>query len=176
MTDTSTTTKRVYNCPRGHWEEAYGAEDTSFDRTCSAQDDDYGPGLCGQPMCPEVKVGDFFVSSWGYDQTNVDFYEVVGITASGKSIRVQPCRSEIVQGDDERGHSDRVAPIAGSQTGHQWRDHLTGELSPFVADPVLTKRLRPSSYCGWAFHVASYADAYLWDGKPEYQTASGWGH
>ena len=28
-----------------------------------------------------MKQGDVFVSSWGYEQTNVDFYEVVRTTA-----------------------------------------------------------------------------------------------
>ena len=29
-----------------------------------------------------MKQGDIFVSSWGYDQTNVDFYEVVKVAAT----------------------------------------------------------------------------------------------
>ena len=28
-----------------------------------------------------MKQGDIFVSSWGYDQTNVDFHEVVKVAA-----------------------------------------------------------------------------------------------
>lgn len=34
----------------------------------------------------DVKVGDIFKSSWGYDQTNIDFYEVIAVT--GKSATV----------------------------------------------------------------------------------------
>lgn len=34
----------------------------------------------------DVKVGDVFKSSWGYDQTNIDFYEVIAV--SGKSVTV----------------------------------------------------------------------------------------
>ena len=30
-----------------------------------------------------VKIGDIFYDSWGYDQTNIDFYQVVGLR--GKS-------------------------------------------------------------------------------------------
>lgn len=33
------------------------------------------------------KVGDIFSSSWGYDQTNVDFYQVVKVL--NKSVEVQ---------------------------------------------------------------------------------------
>jgi hypothetical protein len=32
----------------------------------------------------DVKVGDIFLSSWGYDQTNIDYYEVIAV--SGKSV------------------------------------------------------------------------------------------
>jgi hypothetical protein len=34
-----------------------------------------------------VKPGDVYVSTWGYDQTNVDFYEVVRVTASKAELR-----------------------------------------------------------------------------------------
>ncbi|QCR87204.1 hypothetical protein FEF33_14485 (plasmid) [Moraxella osloensis] len=32
-----------------------------------------------QQLIPSVKAGDVFVSSWGYEQTNIDYYQVVGI-------------------------------------------------------------------------------------------------
>ena len=35
-----------------------------------------------------VEVGSFFECSWGYDQTNVDFYKVVEISPSGKTVKV----------------------------------------------------------------------------------------
>jgi hypothetical protein len=34
-----------------------------------------------------AKVGDILVSLWGYDQTNVDFYEVTAVTRSTVVIR-----------------------------------------------------------------------------------------
>lgn len=45
----------------------------------------------------DVKVGDIFKSSWGYDQTNIDFYEVIAVT--GKSVTV----SEICQQSEGNG-------------------------------------------------------------------------
>jgi len=36
-----------------------------------------------------VKVGDVFYESWGYDQTNIDFLEVVEVSPSGKSVVCQ---------------------------------------------------------------------------------------
>lgn len=33
-----------------------------------------------------VKVGDIFKSSWGYDQTNIDFYQVIAVTGKTATI------------------------------------------------------------------------------------------
>ena len=35
-----------------------------------------------QKSGPKVKVGDIFYTSWGYEQTNVDFYQVVGVPST----------------------------------------------------------------------------------------------
>ena len=43
-----------------------------------------------------VKVGDVFVSSWGYEQTNIDYYQVVGI--KGKStLTLREISAEVVE-------------------------------------------------------------------------------
>ena len=43
-----------------------------------------------------VKVGDIFSASWGYDQTNVDFFQVVEIV--GKcSVRIRQVHPEIIK-------------------------------------------------------------------------------
>lgn len=36
-----------------------------------------------------VKVGDIFYNSWGYDQTNIDWYQVTKVTPSGKSVKIK---------------------------------------------------------------------------------------
>ena len=35
----------------------------------------------------KLKVGDVLVYSWGYDQTNIDFFKVVGLTKTMVKIR-----------------------------------------------------------------------------------------
>lgn len=50
------------------------------------------PNLLGCPtcktgICDEVKVNDIFYASWGYEQTNIDFVKVIGISASGKTVK-----------------------------------------------------------------------------------------
>ena len=106
-----------------------------------------------------VKVGDIFASSWGYDETHVDFYEVVGITPSGKSVRVVPIGKEIVEGEGTA--YTRVKAIPGS----------------FDSDAVpVTKRVRFSSYGGEVIKINSYTSA--WRTSPEathYETGYGFG-
>jgi len=105
-----------------------------------------------------VQVGDLFYDSWGYDQTQVDFYEVVGFTPSGKSLRVQPVAQEIVSG--EGTPTTRVAAVKGSNYGE-----------------VVTKRLVTFESFGetrHAFRVNSYSSAYKGDWDSDYH-ATGWG-
>lgn len=102
-----------------------------------------------------VGVGSFFYTSWGYDQTNVDFYEVVGLTP--KSVKVRRVSKDIVGGDDgPAGNS--VVPNPG--------DYVGGEFTALLLD---------SGYRDAAIKAEGQY-AWLWDGVPKYMTASGWGH
>ncbi len=100
-----------------------------------------------------LTVGQIFYSSWGYDQTNVDFYEIVDVP-SKCYLTVRKLLSAQV-GDS--GPSESVVPACGP-------DRFTGE-------PM---RVR----CGAAhsIKVSSCAKAYLWDGRPKHQTGWGYGH
>lgn len=35
----------------------------------------------------DIKIGDIFYNSWGYDQTNIDFYQVISTTAKTITLR-----------------------------------------------------------------------------------------
>jgi hypothetical protein len=98
----------------------------------------------------DLKIGDILYSSWGYDQTNIDFYEVIGVTE--KSVVVRGVDQKIKKA--ERG-ADYVVAMPGRFTG-----------------PKMTKRVSQ----GDSIKISSYAIASKWDGKPKYQTAMGWGH
>lgn len=109
------------------------------------------------PVDLGVKVGDIFVSSWGYDQTNIDFYEVVGLT--GASVKVRKVAKEFISRGGPAGN--KVMPRRGQYIGE-----------------VMTKRIRGGD-AGWStpsFDVSSYATAFLWDGQPETETDSLYGH
>lgn len=114
-----------------------------------------------------VKIGDFFSASWGYDETNVDFYKVLGFTPSGKSVKVQRWSRHAV--DD--GH---VMPGEGPHTDSFWIEGPNGRVRESAPAAVQTRRLMVS---GDTRHItADEHYASLWDGKPEYQTPLGFGH
>lgn len=125
-----------------------------------------------------VKVGDFFYASWGYDQTNIDFYKVVGFTPSGKSVRIQKWSSAVVQ---DNGPQVYVVP-GDSPATTVWAESADGvstRLAEAVPVGVETKLVQYSSFSGVPVPYlawASYASLSLWDGKPKYETGAGWGH
>ena len=47
-----------------------------------------------------VEVGDVFYMNWGYDQTNVDFYQVIELVGE-QSVRIAHVRPEIVKSENE---------------------------------------------------------------------------
>lgn len=128
-------------------------------RTCGIHGDNTSSGRCAScdAAVAAVKVGDFFRCSWGYDQTNIDFYEVLSRTRW--TVKVRQVDTAVVS---DHGSAVKVAPVPGSV--HRWN----GE--------VMTKRLQLTYNGQVKFKVASYANAYLWDLVPAYETAPGWGH
>lgn len=98
-----------------------------------------------------LKKGDILASSWGYDQTNVDFYEVTEVV--GKSVIIREIASK-----DASPHGDRVVAVPGH----------------FIGSPM---RKMPQGSGGSLYvKITSFANAYLWDGKPKYKTPFGSGH
>ena len=47
-----------------------------------------------------VKVGDIFHTSWGYDQTNTEYFKVVSISKTGKTCEVVQIGYETVKGSE----------------------------------------------------------------------------
>jgi hypothetical protein len=108
--------------------------------------------------------GDFLYTSWGYDQTNVTFYRVVGLTPSGKSLRLQQCATT----RQPFGSQERVLPLPQVARWTHY-DRETGEPTTTTA-PVHTVR--------WQGDHAKVEGHYAWlsDGAAQYATAPGWGH
>lgn len=89
-----------------------------------------------------LTVGTILCSTWGYDQTNVDFYEVV--TATPRTVQLRKIAKHRV----EAGHmSYSVQPLAGQFTGEPFRRKVHDYSG------------RPS------VEINGYANAYGWTGK-----------
>lgn len=94
--------------------------------------------------------GDVLCTSWGYDQTNVDFYEVVEVVGP-QMIAVRQVAAEVVKED---GHSEQVVPVPGQYIGRELR--------------VRVQRGDKAKIEG---HYAS-----PWNGKPVFRTGPYAGH
>lgn len=105
--------------------------------------------------CPWT-VGQILECSWGYDQTNIDYYEVISVR--GKLVDIQAITTEII---DARGpYGDTVIPTRRRR----------GEIH---------KSKRPQTYDNgktWYLRMTSYSFAYPWDGKMGHQTDPSFGH
>lgn len=76
-------------------------------------------------------LNDFVVCSWGYEQTNVDFYQVVGITA--KSLKLREVEKYITwtrcetTGQEDRTAGGRATPIQGTFKGEAFTRRYDAE-------------------------------------------------
>jgi len=90
-----------------------------------------------QPVA--VAVGDVFKASWGYDQTNIDYYQVVRVVGP-KTVEI--CRIKSLTWETA---------------------HMQGESVPSVGNFIgrpMVKRVKPTGDGGAAVMIASYCDAY----------------
>jgi hypothetical protein len=96
-------------------------------------------------------VGDILYSSWGYNMTHVDFYKVIKVSPSGKTISLQELHSEIVEGN--AGYRGYVMPSNKENRSEK---------------PILNKRVSPTGLLGYSIKVDGHVNAYKWDGKKKY--------
>lgn len=92
------------------------------------------------------KVGDIIVNSWGWEQTNIDFYEVTGLR--GKQIVIRP----IKQSSEETGF------MSG---------HCTPRPGEFTGDEIRKLPKAPWDGKGPGSISFDYGRGGIWDGKPE---------
>ena len=102
-----------------------------------------------------IKEGDIFVDSWGYDQTNVDYYVVTKKLKA--SIKIKQVGKNVEYG--EYG-SNKVTPNKDSH--YVGRDGIGEEMTKIPQDGYIK--------------INGYRHAVLWDGVPNHETAAGWGH
>lgn len=98
---------------------------------------------------PDVKIGDIYVASWGYEQTNVDFYQVIEVT--GKcTVKIRPISQETVK---------------DSTMSHGMADDVVAVKDSFIKDEVMTKRVGK-----YGITIDSVRSASKWDGSPCYRS------
>lgn len=98
----------------------------------------------------DFKVGDILVSSWGYDQTNVQWYQVVGVTP--KSVKIREIKGRIVHAIGSM--SGEAVPIPDAFTNNLWfGEQKTARINQFGKVNITSD---------------GYITAHKWDGNPEY--------
>lgn len=108
-------------------------------------------------VMPKVQVGDVFVNSWGYDQTNIDFYVVTSVSKSGKTVEVAPSGKTVVSDSGEHTQVSATGEAVGEST---------------------TKRPRATLFNGvaqWNL-PATHGFCPMWSGEPKHETGAGYGH
>ena len=98
-------------------------------------------------MTDKIKQGSILISLYGYEQTNVDFYQVIKLT-------------------------DRIAEIKQISCNRKKCDDFSVEVTPQINCFTDKKAIRRKIYKGNTEYVKISADIYahLWNGKPEIAT------
>ena len=92
-----------------------------------------------------LKTGDILYSSWGYDQTNVDFYEVTKVIGK-RMVEITPIASKDSGTLDGRDCGEVVA-VPGK----------------YIGAPM-----HKIAHNGTSISIKSFITAWPWDGKPTY--------
>jgi len=96
-------------------------------------------------MSHPITVGTIFEDQWGYDQTNVDFYQVVAVTPA--TVMVRPI-------------ADRRTGTARSMCGHALPrpNQFTGP----------ARRKRPYTWRDHWYIRSEHGSCRVWDGQASY--------
>lgn len=99
----------------------------------------------------EIIKGVILIDSWGYDQTNIDFYQIIEITKSGKSVKIQRIKCKDITPENS---------LINSMSGY--KIPLNNEF--IENEPILTKKIIKSK-CDDNYYINNCD---IWGGKPEY--------
>lgn len=106
----------------------------------------------GNPELHElVKLGSIFVTSWGYEQTNIEFFQV--IERKETMVVIRPIKQQ--QGEATSWCSAKTIALPNEFFGEPMKKRLAFDCG------------KPS------ISIYSFASAYLWDGKERHCS---WGH
>ena len=103
---------------------------------------------------PNIKIGDVFGTSWGWDQTNREFYEVVDIP-SPKTVLLSELETRL-EVDGNQAMTGRVYPQKGKYTGEKFQKRLIGgpdgtyiKFASYRTGSIVDLDKRPSYNISW---------------------------
>lgn len=95
----------------------------------------------------QIKIGDCFHTSWGYDQTNIEMYKIVGFTKSGKSAIIRQIGMKTIKGS-EGFMSDSVEPDPDYEIKQKVLDEHT-KLLKDSDQPLPDLKVKIERYTDW---------------------------
>ena len=104
----------------------------------------------------DIKVGDIFYTSWGYDQTNTEFYEVVNVRGSRIDLK-------------------EIGYTVDYEKASYGREDITPVPHKFVNDEVYTVSARADGTVT-DLDGKDFLNLYKYTGGSHEVTATGWGH
>lgn len=113
-----------------------------------------------------VQVGDIYSTSWGYDQTNVEFFEVIEVR--GKFAILREIASAV---SHERSGADYVVAQSGAYLAPRYEGDERGQPIRRLIGKSGIKIDDVRSASPWGQRIAGTVV-----GRPMYETAMGWGH
>lgn len=113
-----------------------------------------------------VQVGDIYRTCWGYDQTNVEFFEVTEVRGKYAILREIGCASA-----DNGAGSERVVPQSGAylEPRHEGDDRGLPIRRLIQNGSIKIDNIRHAR--AWGQRVAGVVV-----GEAAHRTAAGWGH
>ena len=120
------------------------------------------------------KVGDILYSSWGYDQTNIEFFKVVKV--SEFSVWIQQVGTKILEVTGW-AHENVVPADSPQYQVRNWDnvEDAFGNVNPYITKTYPINRHKIKHFT-WkdeeSYYVTlnSFSHASLWDGKPKNQS------
>lgn len=113
------------------------------------------------------KVGDILESSWGYDETHRDFYQVVGVTPS--SVRLRKLATRVVNVEWEVSDDSYTTKVTASAGDFEPESNARSFEKPYCTEKGALRKFVLSPK-GYSCRVSDHAWAGLWDGAPAYQS------
>lgn len=102
----------------------------------------------------KLETGQILVASWGYDQTNIDFYQVVKGAEVGKFAQIKSIPAKFSDCD-----------------GYDGRYLLPDLDAKNNGDKIFKKKVQ-STGAEFYISISNYCLAYIWNNKPQLETGT----